>query len=61
LPAEEKRKWLDAVVASFSDRIHPVDAEIAVRAGRLLPRCQASTSAIAPSERAPQSLFNPHE
>ena len=35
------RKWLDELVVGFSDRIHPVDAEVAIRAGRLLPNCQA--------------------
>jgi predicted nucleic acid-binding protein len=29
-------KWLDCVVANFSDRIHPVDAQVASRAGALM-------------------------
>jgi toxin FitB len=33
------RDWLDGLVSTFSDRIHPVDAAVAVRAGRLLPHC----------------------
>ena len=28
-------KWLDCIVADFSDRIHPVDAQVASRAGLL--------------------------
>ena len=39
--ANALHKWLDALVATFSDRIHPVDVNVAVRAGRLLPYCQA--------------------
>jgi toxin FitB len=33
--------WLEALVSDFSDRIHPVDAKVAIRAGRLLPNCHA--------------------
>jgi toxin FitB len=33
------RHWLDGLISTFSDRIHPVDAAVAVRAGRLLPHC----------------------
>jgi len=33
------RDWLNGLVSTFSDRIHPVDAAVAVRAGRLLPHC----------------------
>ena len=33
------RNWLDGLVSTFSDRIHLVDASVAVRAGRLLPHC----------------------
>jgi toxin FitB len=33
------RDWLDGLVSSFSDRIHLVDASVALRAGRLLPHC----------------------
>jgi predicted nucleic acid-binding protein len=32
-------EWLDGLVTKFGDRIHPVDVEVAVRAGRLLPHC----------------------
>jgi predicted nucleic acid-binding protein len=35
------RKWLDGLVTTFGDRIHPVDADVAMRAGRLLIRCNA--------------------
>jgi PIN domain nuclease of toxin-antitoxin system len=35
------RDWLDGLVSGFSHRIHPVDAAVAVRAGRLLPLCHA--------------------
>jgi toxin FitB len=31
--------WLDGLLSAFGDRIHPADAAIAVRAGRLLPFC----------------------
>jgi predicted nucleic acid-binding protein len=33
------RDWLDGLVSAFSDRIHLVDASVALRAGRLLPHC----------------------
>jgi predicted nucleic acid-binding protein len=39
--ADLLRKWLDEMVVGFGDRIHPVDAEVAIRAGRILPHCQA--------------------
>jgi len=39
--ADALHQWLDGLVTAFSDRIHPVDVKIAVRAGRLLPYCQA--------------------
>ena len=39
--ADALRHWLDAMVAGFGDRIHPIDAEIASRVGTLLPHCQA--------------------
>jgi PIN domain nuclease of toxin-antitoxin system len=35
------RDWLDGLISTFSDRIHLVDAAVAVRAGRLLPHCQS--------------------
>jgi predicted nucleic acid-binding protein len=38
------RDWLDGLTSAFSDRIHPVDAAVAVRAGRLLPHCQSGFS-----------------
>ena len=31
--------WLDGLLAAFGDRIHLVDAAVAVRAGKLLPHC----------------------
>ena len=37
--AEALRSWLDKIITRFADRIHPVDAEIAMRAGSLL-RCR---------------------
>jgi hypothetical protein len=36
-----RRVWLDGLVTAFSDRIHPIDVNVAVRAGRLLPYCQS--------------------
>jgi predicted nucleic acid-binding protein len=36
--ATAQRNWLDEIVTRFADRIHPVDATIAMRAGALLPR-----------------------
>ena len=33
------RSWLDGLLSAFGDRIHPADAAIAMRAGRLLPFC----------------------
>ena len=33
------QNWLDGLLSTFSDRIYPVDAAVAVRAGRLLPFC----------------------
>jgi hypothetical protein len=41
------RNWLDGLVSTFSDRIHPVDAAVAVRAGRLLPHCHIGLPATA--------------
>ena len=38
--AEALQEWLDGLVATFSDRIYPVDINVAVRAGRLLPHFQ---------------------
>lgn len=38
--ADALRKWLGELVAGFGDNIHPVDAEVAIRAGRLLPHYQ---------------------
>jgi predicted nucleic acid-binding protein len=31
------RDWLDGLISTFSDRIHLVDAAVAIRAGKLLP------------------------
>jgi toxin FitB len=33
------RDWLEGLISTFGDRIHLVDAAVAVRAGRLLPLC----------------------
>jgi predicted nucleic acid-binding protein len=33
--------WLDGLVMTFGDRIHPVDIDVAMRAGRLLTHCNA--------------------
>lgn len=35
--ASAQRNWLDEIITRFPDRIHPVDAAIAKRAGALLP------------------------
>jgi toxin FitB len=35
--ANAQRKWLDEILTRFADRIHPVDAAIATRAGESLP------------------------
>jgi hypothetical protein len=38
LPTSQSQgNWLDKIVDRFGDRIHPVDAAIAMRAGSLLP------------------------
>lgn len=39
--AKALRGWLDEIIARFADRIRPVDAEIAMRAGALL-RCRTT-------------------
>jgi predicted nucleic acid-binding protein len=36
--ANAQRKWLDEILTRFADRVHPVDAAIATRAGESLPR-----------------------
>jgi hypothetical protein len=38
-------QWLDGLVLTFSDRIHPIDVNVAIRAGRLLPYRQQSDDA----------------
>ena len=38
--ADTLSKWLDGLVATFKDRIHPVDIDVAIRAGTLLTHCQ---------------------
>jgi hypothetical protein len=38
------RDWLDGLISSFSDRIHLVDAEVAVRAGTRTHRTVPSPS-----------------
>jgi predicted nucleic acid-binding protein len=35
--ASAQHNWLNEIVTRFADRIHPVDAAIATRAGSLLP------------------------
>jgi toxin FitB len=35
--ANAQRKWLDEILTRFADRVHPVDAAIATRAGESLP------------------------
>jgi predicted nucleic acid-binding protein len=35
--ANAQRKWLGEILTRFADRIHPVDAAIAIRAGGVLP------------------------
>jgi hypothetical protein len=35
--AEALQAWLDGLIATFSDRIRPIDIHVAVRASRLLP------------------------
>jgi predicted nucleic acid-binding protein len=39
--AEALSKWLEGIVSGFADRIHPIDTEIALLAGELLPQCHA--------------------
>jgi len=39
--AEDRRRLPGGSQFTFNDRIHPVDINVAVRAGRLLPHCQA--------------------
>jgi predicted nucleic acid-binding protein len=36
------RDWLDGLTSAFSDRIHLVDAAVAVRAGELLSHCHTA-------------------
>jgi hypothetical protein len=43
--ANAQRKWLDEILTRFADRVHPVDAAIATRAGESLPSLLV-TSAI---------------
>jgi hypothetical protein len=38
--ADAMHEWLEGLVKTFGDRIHPVDASVAIQAGRLLPNCQ---------------------
>jgi predicted nucleic acid-binding protein len=40
--ANAQRNWLDQIITRFADRIHPVDAAIATRAGTLLPSLTTS-------------------
>jgi predicted nucleic acid-binding protein len=39
--AEALRRWLNGIVSGLGDRIHPIDSEIALRAGTILHHCQA--------------------
>jgi predicted nucleic acid-binding protein len=39
--AEALSNWLVGLVSGFGDRIYPVNHEIALRAGELLPHCHA--------------------
>ena len=43
--ADALHQWLDGLVTTFGDRIHPIDVNIAIRAGRLLPYRQQSEDA----------------
>jgi toxin FitB len=43
--ADALHQWLDGLVATFGDRIHPIDVNVAIRAGRLLPYRQQSEDA----------------
>jgi predicted nucleic acid-binding protein len=38
-------RWLNELVLTFTDRIHPIDVKVAIRAGRLLPYRQQSNDA----------------
>ena len=38
--ADAMHEWLEGLVKTFGDKIHPVDASVAIQAGRLLPNCQ---------------------
>ena len=49
--ANAQRKWLEEIITRFADRIHPVDASIATRAGALLPSLPPRLHA--PSVRRP--------
>ena len=35
------RNWLEGLVSGYGDRIHPIDAKIALRAGALLSHCKS--------------------
>ena len=37
---EAMRAWLDGLASRYADRIHPVDPQIAMRAGEILPNLQ---------------------
>jgi toxin FitB len=43
--ADALHQWLDGLITTFSDRIHPIDVNVAIRAGRLLPYRQQSDDA----------------
>jgi predicted nucleic acid-binding protein len=40
--ASAQHNWLNEIITRFADRIHPVDAAIATRAGTLLPSLTTS-------------------
>jgi predicted nucleic acid-binding protein len=40
--ANAQRNWFDEIITRFADRIHPVDAAIAARAGAVLPSLTTS-------------------
>ena len=44
--ADASRHWLDVIVSGFGDRIHPVDAEIAIQRDRYCHIVKAVTSDI---------------
>ena len=37
---EAMRTWLDGLASRYADRIHPIDPQIAMRAGEIMPNLQ---------------------